>query len=85
MIISTQAGEQYRERYSTEIESAIQEVKQRRHDAYLDNDRTLAIEDFCVFVRENGYMVMIKEAYQKLSKTKKKFIERSYEYRQIAG
>ena len=83
MISSTLNGETYRQKFSEEIKAAIEETKNRWYVANAYAERILTEKDFCIFVGENGYMVILKRAYAKMSKTKKKFIERSYEYRQI--
>lgn len=83
MITTTLKGAIYRKKFSDEIEQAMQDVKERWSLANPCEDKALTDEDFCIFVRENGRMVLLKNAYAKMSKTKKKFIERSYEYRQI--
>jgi len=73
MILSTLNGEAYRNKFSEKIKDAIKKIKNRwidSHGKYVWSEE----KDFCVFVRENGYMVILKDAYTKLSKT---------EYRQI--
>lgn len=39
--------------------------------------------DFCIFVRENGYMVMALWQYRKLSEKNKTKIAREYDYKAI--
>lgn len=83
MLTTTPQGESYRKKFFEEIEQAMQAVKERWSLANPREDKALTDADFCIFVRANGHMVVLKSAYAKMSKTKKKFIERSYEYRQI--
>lgn len=83
MVTTTPKGELYRKNFSDEIKQAMQDVKERWSLAHPGEDKAPTDADFCIFVRENGHMTLLKSAYTKLSKTKKKLIERSYEYRQI--
>lgn len=83
MITTTTQGELYRKKFSDEIEQSMQDIKERWSLTNSCKDKALTDADFCICVRANGYMVLLKSAYAKMSKTKKKFIERSYEYRQI--
>lgn len=46
-------------------------------------DREPTKDDFCVFIKENGYLLMLVAGYEKLPKTTKKKIERDYEFRYV--
>lgn len=54
-------GLRYYEKYKKEIAQAIKNLDERATE-----------KDFCVFVRENGYMVITPEGYEKLTKRDKK-------------
>lgn len=66
-------GLRYYEKYKKEIAQAIKNLDKRATE-----------EDFCVFVRENGYMVITPEGYEKLTKRDKKKIDKGYEHKQFA-
>lgn len=83
MITTTPKGELYRNKFSSEIKQAMQDVKDRWSRTNPGKDKAPTDADFCIFVGKNGHMVLLKSVHAKMSKTKKKFIERSYEYRQI--
>lgn len=65
-------GLRYYEKYKKEIVQAIKNLDKRATE-----------DDFCVFVRENGYMVITPEGYEKLTKRDKKKIDKDYEHKQF--
>lgn len=66
-------GLSYYAKYKEDIVKAIKNLDERATE-----------EDFCVFVRENGYMVITPEGYEKLTKRDKKKIDKGYEHKQFA-
>lgn len=90
MLITTARGKFWYENQRKEIEAALDDAVKRANtcmskgwDNYL-GDRKANRDDFCVFVKENGWMIIAVWAYKKLSKTNKKKIEKgNYEYQLI--
>ncbi len=90
MLITTGSGKFWYESQRKEIESALDAAVERANvsiskgwNDYL-GDRRATLDDFCVFVKENGYMIIAIWVYKKLPKANKKKIEKSYyEYQLI--
>lgn len=90
MLTTTEAGKRYYERQEAAIEIALQRAVEttNRSDSkgwekwLVQHDRERVERgDFCVFVKENGYMIIALWAYNKLSKANKKKVDKGgYEY-----
>lgn len=97
MLITTLNGKRYFEDQREKIEDALETAARTaeasitwsgKADAHslrwreqLGDRKYVKPEDFCVFVKENGYMILALWAYKKLSKADKKKIDKGgYEY-----
>ena len=78
MLITTdRAGQEHFNKWKGEIEETIKARSEK-------DDTEYGLEDFCIFVRDSGYMVLTPEGYERLKKSDKKKIDKWYDYRQIA-
>lgn len=97
MLTTTLNGKRYFEDQREKIETALaytvrsaqayiatadeRESRLKRWREQLGDRKRVQKDDFCVFVKENGYMILALWAYKKLSKADKKKIDKGgYEY-----